>query len=127
MEVPVPKPEGLQALRVFGSGTSQETPFTMIPPRLFHTFSFFRHPGLVKRDFFQPEGVSWSMFVAEGTNIGRVKSQYTSLGCRKNAHAFSVVSLQERFHYSKLVFFILKKVRQTKKLLCDRPSQQSHL
>ena len=25
---------------------------TMIHPRLFHTFSFFFHPGLVKRDFF---------------------------------------------------------------------------
>ena len=24
------------------------------------------------------------MFVAEGTNIGRVKSQYTGPGCRKN-------------------------------------------
>ena len=53
-EVPRPKPEGPQALRVFGRRTSQGTPFTMIPPRLFHTFSFFRHPGLVKRDFFWP-------------------------------------------------------------------------
>ena len=28
--------------------------FTMIPPRHFHTMSFFRHPGLVRRDFFEP-------------------------------------------------------------------------
>ena len=33
-------------------GRSQGTPFTMIPPRLFHIMSFFRLPGLVKRDFF---------------------------------------------------------------------------
>ena len=32
---------------------SQGTPFAMTP-RPFHTFSFFCHPGLVKRDFFQP-------------------------------------------------------------------------
>ena len=32
-------------------GTSQGTPFTMIHPRLFHTFTFFCHPGPVKRDF----------------------------------------------------------------------------
>ena len=53
-EVPRQKPEGPQAPRIFGRGTSRGTPFTMIPPRLFHTFSFFCHPGLVKRDFFQP-------------------------------------------------------------------------
>ena len=51
-EVPRPKPEGPQALRVSGRGTSRGTPFTMIPPRLFHIMSFFRLPGLVKRDFF---------------------------------------------------------------------------
>ena len=49
-EVPRPKPEGPQALRVFGRWTS----FTMRSPRLFHTFSFFCPPGLVKRDFVQP-------------------------------------------------------------------------
>ena len=49
-EVPRPKPEGHQGPRVFGQGT----PFTMIHPMLFHTFSFFCHPRLVKRDFFQP-------------------------------------------------------------------------
>ena len=55
MEVPTrPKPEGPQAPRVFGQGNSRGTQFTMINPRLFHTFSFFRHPGLVKSDFFQP-------------------------------------------------------------------------
>ena len=54
-EVPRPKPEGPQAQRVFGCGTSRGTPFTMIPSRLFHTFSFFRNPiRLVKRDLFQP-------------------------------------------------------------------------
>ena len=52
MEVPRPKSKGPQAPRVFGRGTSRGTPFTMIHPRLFQTFSFFRHPGLVKRDFF---------------------------------------------------------------------------
>ena len=53
-EVPRPKPKGPQAPRLFGHGTSRGTPFTMIPPRLFHTFSFFCHLGVVKRDFFQP-------------------------------------------------------------------------
>ena len=42
-------------------GRSQGTPFTMIPPRLFHIMSFFRHPGLVKRDFFQP--MDWLMSI----------------------------------------------------------------
>ena len=51
-DVPRPKPEGPQAPRVLGRGTSQGNPFTMIHPRLFHTFLFFCHPGLVKRDFF---------------------------------------------------------------------------
>ena len=50
-EVPRPKPDGPEALRVFGRGTSRGTPFTTIHPRLFHTFSFFRHPGPVRRDF----------------------------------------------------------------------------
>ena len=50
-EVPRPKPEGPQAPRVFGRGTSRGTAFTTIHPRLFHTFSFFRHPGPVRRDF----------------------------------------------------------------------------
>ena len=58
MEVPMPNPEGSQAPRVFCRGTSRGTPFTMIHPRLFHTFSFFRHPGLVKRYFFFP---IWSL------------------------------------------------------------------
>ena len=49
-EVPRPKPEGRRPPRVFGRGT----PFTMIHARLFHTFSFLCHPGLVKRDLFQP-------------------------------------------------------------------------
>ena len=51
-EVPRPEPEGPQAPRVFVRGTSWGTPFTMINPRHFHTFSSFRHPELVKRDFF---------------------------------------------------------------------------
>ena len=37
--------------RDFGQGSSQGNTFTMIPPSLFHTFSFFCHPGPVKRDF----------------------------------------------------------------------------
>ena len=35
----------------FGQGSSRGTPFVMIQPRLFHTFSFFCHTGPVKRDF----------------------------------------------------------------------------
>ena len=53
-EVSRPKPEGPQAAMVFGCGTSRGTQFTIIPPRLFNIMSFFWHPGLVKRDFFQP-------------------------------------------------------------------------
>ena len=44
-EVPRPKPEGPQAPRVLAVGLPR-------PPRLFHIMSFFRLPGLVKRDFF---------------------------------------------------------------------------
>ena len=33
-------------------GTSRGTPFIMKHPRLYHTFSFFRHPGPVKRNSF---------------------------------------------------------------------------
>ena len=53
-EVPMPESEGSQAPRIFGHGTSQGHTFTIIPPRFFHTKSFFRHPGLIKRDLFQP-------------------------------------------------------------------------
>ena len=53
-EVPRPKPEGPQALRDFGRGTSRGTLFAKIPPRLLHIYSFLCHPGLVKTDFFQP-------------------------------------------------------------------------
>ena len=45
-EVPRPKPEGPQALRVLAAGLSEGLHFTMIPPRLFHRFSFFWHPEL---------------------------------------------------------------------------------
>ena len=62
-EVTRPKPKG--------------TPFPMISPRLFHTFSFFCHLGLVKRDFFLP-------MASLGTNIGRLKYRYTSPGYRKD-------------------------------------------
>ena len=61
-----------------GRGTSKGTPITMITPRLFNTFSFFCHPGLVKRDLFQPMD-SLGIFEVEDPNIGRVKSQYTSI------------------------------------------------
>ena len=68
-EVPRPKPKGTEAPRVFGRGTYQGTPFTMIHPRLFHTFSFFRHPGLVKRDFLQPmESLGTPFENGEGMN-----------------------------------------------------------
>ena len=46
-EVPMPKPEGPQALRFFGRGT----PFIMIHTRLFHTFLVFSHTGLAKSNF----------------------------------------------------------------------------
>ena len=48
------KPEGAAGPEGFGRRTSQGTPFTMILANLFHTLSFLSHPGLVKRDFFQP-------------------------------------------------------------------------
>ena len=53
-EVARPKPKGPQAPRVFDRGTSPGTPFTLIPSRLLHIMSFFRHPRLVDRDLFQP-------------------------------------------------------------------------
>ena len=62
-EVPKPKPEGPQAPRSFGHGTSKGTPLTMIPPRLFHIMSFFQHPGLVKRHFCQPMDCLGSIMV----------------------------------------------------------------
>ena len=49
-EVPKAKTLGVAGPKGFGRGTSQGTLFTMIHPRLFHTFSFFCHPGPVKRD-----------------------------------------------------------------------------
>ena len=51
-EVPRPKPEGPQAPRVFGRGSSRGTAFTTMHPRLFHRFSFVCHPEPVRRDFF---------------------------------------------------------------------------
>ena len=53
-EVPRPKPERPQAPKGFGRKTSQGTPITKIPPMIFHTCSFFCHPGLEKRVLFQP-------------------------------------------------------------------------
>ena len=46
-ESPKAKTRGAAGPKGFGQMTS----FTMIHPRLFYTFSFFRHPGPVKRDF----------------------------------------------------------------------------
>ena len=86
-EVPRPKPMGPQAPKVFGRGTSRGTPFTMIHSRLFHTFSFFRHPGLVKSDFFSngvPRDTTGKWRGHEALSIGRVKSRYAGPGCRKN-------------------------------------------
>ena len=51
-EVPRSKILGACGPSGFGLGTSLRTPFTMIPPWLFHIMSFFRLTGLVKRDFF---------------------------------------------------------------------------
>ena len=49
-------------------GVSLRTPFTMIHPGLFHTFSFFRHPRLVKSDFFQLMGsLGTPLKTGEGT------------------------------------------------------------
>ena len=48
------KPEGPQAPRVFGLGTSRGTIFTRIPPRLFHILPFFRNPALVTGILLQP-------------------------------------------------------------------------
>ena len=64
------KLEGPQAPRVFGRGTSRGTSFTMIAPRLFHIMSFFGHPGLVKRDLFQPmDSLGSIMVIMQGTEI----------------------------------------------------------
>ena len=49
---PMAKTRGAAGPEGFGRGTSRGTPFTMIPPRLFHIISFFQLPGLVKRDIF---------------------------------------------------------------------------
>ena len=48
------KPLVVQALRVFGLGTSQETTFTMLPPMLFQRIPLFCNPALVKWDSLQP-------------------------------------------------------------------------
>ena len=53
-EVPRPKPEGPQAPRVFGLGTSRGTTFTMLPPRFFQRIPFLIVPELVKRILFKP-------------------------------------------------------------------------
>ena len=45
-EVPRPKPEGPQALRVLALRLSEGLHFPMIHPRLFHRFSFFWHTEL---------------------------------------------------------------------------------
>ena len=50
-EVPRQKPEGPQAPRVSGRGTSRSTPFTMTPPRLFHIMSLRElNPNILVRD-----------------------------------------------------------------------------
>ena len=53
-EVPRPTFKGPEAPRVFGRRTSQITPFTMKPPRIFRIMSLFWYPGLVHMDFVQP-------------------------------------------------------------------------
>ena len=49
---PKAKTRGAAGPNGFGRGTSGGSPFTMIPPRLFHIMSFFQLPGLVKRNLF---------------------------------------------------------------------------
>ena len=70
------RPEG------FGRGTLQGIAFTMIHPRLFHTFSFFYHPGLVKRvfSFFNgvPRDTTGQGRGHEARTIGRGKSHSIS-------------------------------------------------
>ena len=99
-EVPSPKPEGPQAV-----GLTQGTPFTMIHPRLFHTFSFFCHPGPEKRDFFQPMvSLGTPLVIMQGMDfyIGRVRSQFAGLGCRKNAQFTEFRAAHFNAHYCKL-------------------------
>ena len=56
-------PEGSEALKVCGRGTSRGNPFIMIAPRFLHIMSFFCHPKLVKWDFFQPMDFLGSIMV----------------------------------------------------------------
>ena len=70
------------------------TPFTMIHPRIFHTFSFFSPPGLVRKDFFYngvPRYTTGKWRGHEALSIGRIKSQYAGPGCRKNVECRGAV------------------------------------
>ena len=75
-EVTRPKPEGLQAPRVLAAGLSKGLNFTMIHPRLFHTFSFYRHPGLVRRDFFSNGVPSTTVSLSCLVMLQRVSRSY---------------------------------------------------
>ena len=66
---PKAKTRGAAGPDGFGRETYRGTTFTMIPPRLFHKMPILQHPGLVKRDFFQANGLP-------GESIGH----YTGLG-----------------------------------------------
>ena len=72
MGSPKAKTRGASGPKDFGRETSRGTPFTMMPLRLFHTFLFFCHPELVKRDFFWPMDSLGSIMV----NIQGMDFQY---------------------------------------------------
>ena len=74
---PMAKTKGAAGPEGFGRGTSRGTPFSMIPPKLFHTFSFFCHPALVKRDFFQPMDALGSIMVnIQGMDFPKIPKKY---------------------------------------------------
>ena len=79
-----PKPIGA-AGQGFGRGTSLGTPFTMIHPRLFHIFSFFRQTRPVKTDFLHCRQTQHASreYHTQYYIVGRVKSQVTAPACRK--------------------------------------------
>ena len=85
-EVPRLKPEGPQAPKGF---LPQDFPRDSIHH---DTPWAFPHIIILSASWTSKEG--WSMFLAEGTQISRIKSHYTSPGCRKN-EGHSVCALQK--------------------------------
>ena len=90
---PKAKNRGAAGPKGFGRGTFRCTPFTMIPPRLFHIMSLFRLPGLVKRVFFhwrqtQPvpreQSLHWAPFIWKDSGFGLFQEMTQKTG-RKSA------------------------------------------